>query len=170
MASYGLFSSLISQLRLCCFGRSILRQYKSFIAWRKKSTIDVKTPRSVFKIYEKILAHVFSFCWISYYSSRHLHSLLRWVQFSLLLSLILFQSGRWVLLYMDMRYVSSKIIKFWYQFSWNSSTKYVWLQIAFFTAFVLLFGNEMLLTSFYLSSIITLWVSFFVYWSFICKC
>uniref|UniRef100_A0A0R3RKT5 Bm3511 n=1 Tax=Elaeophora elaphi TaxID=1147741 RepID=A0A0R3RKT5_9BILA len=30
--------------------------------------------------------------------------------------------------------------------------------MAFFTAFVLLFGNEMLLTSFYLSSIITLWI------------
>nr|CDP99149.1 Bm3511, isoform a [Brugia malayi] len=30
--------------------------------------------------------------------------------------------------------------------------------IAFFTAFILLFGNEMLLTSFYLSSIITLWI------------
>ncbi|EJD76141.1 dumpy-19 [Loa loa] len=30
--------------------------------------------------------------------------------------------------------------------------------IAFFTSFMLLFGNEMLLTSFYLSSIITLWI------------
>ncbi|CAG9540387.1 unnamed protein product [Cercopithifilaria johnstoni] len=35
--------------------------------------------------------------------------------------------------------------------------------VAFFTAFVLLFGNEMLLTSFYLSSIITLWIILSLY-------